>query len=87
MSARIIHLPSGRVVVDTGKVHIGLRHYRQPGTYSLSADQERLQAALLQARPEPERLPRPTRTERTLKALIVLATVAAIASMVWAVRP
>jgi hypothetical protein len=46
MSARIIHLPSGRPVLDTGKVLVGLRHGEQRPVGPTTADQQRLQTAL-----------------------------------------
>jgi len=57
MSAQIIILPSGRPVLDTGKVLVGVRHGEPPLTPRtlawgtprpvLSRDAERLQAAML----------------------------------------
>jgi hypothetical protein len=57
MSAHLVILPSGRPVLDTGKVQIGLRHGEAQGiprTLSwhtprplISRDAERLQAAML----------------------------------------
>lgn len=69
MSAQIIILPSGRPVLNTGKVLIGLRHSEPPATPRvldwgshrppLSLDAERLQAAMLCGGTNDER-PRPS---------------------------
>lgn len=79
MSAQLVILPSGRAVLDTGKVQIGLRHGEAPGiprTLSwstlrpaLSRDAELLQAAMLSggtgdAHPRPQTsAPPPQRPE------------------------
>jgi hypothetical protein len=52
MSARIIHLPSGRPVLDTGRVLVGLRHGERRPVGPATADQARLQQLMLH-KPQP----------------------------------
>lgn len=65
MSAPVLtRLPSGRLVLDTGKVQIGLRH-DDPARAELGVNAERIQTALLHGRLRPAvRPPRPLRAER-----------------------